>query len=90
MNPVCTPIRVKVLPRASCNEVVGLEDGVFKVKVTAPPLEGKANQALRALLAKKLGLSKSRIEISSGERAHQKTLLISGLSTRQIEERLAS
>jgi hypothetical protein len=89
MNTLRTPIRVKVLPRASRNEVVGLEDGVFKVKLTAPPLEGKANKALRALLAKKLGLSKSRIAISSGERSRLKTLSIDGLSPRQIQERLA-
>ena len=42
-----TIIRVRVLPRTSKNQVVGMDGGIFKVKLTAPPVEGKANKALR-------------------------------------------
>ena len=56
--PKKTTIDVKVLPRSSKDEIVGKKDGVYKIKLTAPAIEGKANKALLKLLAKKLGLPK--------------------------------
>ena len=81
-------VRIKVLPRSSVNQIVGREEGVFKIKLTAPPLEGKANKALKKFLAKRLGLSKKDVEIISGERSRSKSVLIHGLSHDVVGKRL--
>ena len=72
--------KVYLQPKSSKNEVVGpYRDGI-KVKVTAPPVEGKANEALIRFLAKELGVSPSSIEIINGQHSREKTLKISGIS----------
>ena len=83
-----TDIRIRVLPRASRNQVVGIDGGVLKVKLTAPPLEGKANKALRQFLARKLGVPKKDIEIVSGERSRMKLIRIHGLSPEDVNVKL--
>ena len=70
---------VRVAPRASRNAIVGVHEGALKVSLTAPPVEGAANEALRKLLAKALGVPKSNIEIIRGERARNKVLRIRGV-----------
>jgi uncharacterized protein (TIGR00251 family) len=71
-------LKVYVQPKSSKNEVVGpYRDGI-KVKVTAPPVEGKANEALIRFLARVFGISPSCIEIIKGLHSRQKTLRISG------------
>ena len=77
-------IKVKVLPRSSMNRIVCEEKGVFKVKLTAPPVEGKANKALIELIAKRLGLPKGGVEITSGERSRLKTVRIHGLPSEDV------
>ncbi len=72
-------IKVKVLPRSSQNQVVGVSDGALKVKVTAPPVEGEANTACRELLAKTLGVSRSKVEVVAGHTSRSKILLVNGL-----------
>ena len=69
-------IRVKVLPRSSRTELVGKTDGVYRIKLTAPPVDGKANKALVTFLAKKTGLPKGKIQIVSGEHSRSKTIRI--------------
>jgi uncharacterized protein (TIGR00251 family) len=64
-------IRIHALPNAKKSEVVGWEDDprlgkILRVKIAAPPLEGKANEALRSFLAAQLGISKSRIQLEKG------------------------
>ena len=81
---------VKVLPRSSKDEIVGERDGVCKIKLTAPAIEGKANKALLKLLAKKLGLPKREIRIISGERSRTKSIRINGLTPEQIQKRLTT
>jgi len=72
-------LKVYLQPKSSKNEVLGpYRDGI-KIKITAPPLEGKANEALIQFLAKKLGISPSSIEILKGHHSHEKTLKISGI-----------
>ncbi|MGD9076528.1 MAG: DUF167 domain-containing protein [Desulfobacteraceae bacterium] len=83
---VQTRIRVKVLPRSSRNQVIGKEGDVFKVNLTSPPVEGKANKALIELLAKRLRIAKGRIEIISGKSSRLKTVRISGLSLEDITQ----
>ena len=79
-----TVIKVKVLPRSSMNRIICEEKGVFKVKLTAPPVEGKANKALIELIAKRLGLPKGGVEITSGERSRLKTVRIHGLPSEDV------
>lgn len=81
-------IRVKVIPKSSVNEVVGREGDTYKVKITSPPVHGHANKALVELLSKRLGISKGRIEITSGERSRSKSLRIQGCSEPEIMELL--
>lgn len=83
-----TNIRVKVLPRSSKNQIVGQENGTFKVKLTAPPVEGKANKALIDLLTKRLGLPKENAEIVSGKRSRLKSVRIKGLSIEDVKNLL--
>ena len=71
-------LKVYLQPRSSKNEVVGpYRDGI-KVKVNAPPVEGKANEALIRFLAREFGISPSCIEIIRGLHSREKTLRISG------------
>jgi uncharacterized protein len=73
-----TLVKVYLQPKASKNEIVGhYRDGI-KVKVTAPPIEGKANDALIRFLAKELGISPSSLEIVKGHHSREKILKISG------------
>ena len=83
-----TVIQVKVLPKSSRNQIVGRENDVFKIKLAAPPVEGKANKALREFLAKRLGLAKGSVEIISGERSRQKSIQIRGLSKVEVDRLL--
>ena len=78
-------LKVYLQPKSSRNEVVGpYRDGI-KVKVTAPPVEGKANEALVRFLAREFGISPSSIEIMKGLHSREKTLRISGpLSDKQL------
>ena len=74
---------VRLQPGASRAELGGLREGAgrhlyFEARVTAPPEGGKANAALLKLLSKELGLAKSRIRITAGESAREKTLLLDG------------
>ena len=70
-------LKVYLQPKSSKNEVVGpYRDGI-KVKVTAPPIDGKANEALIRFLAKKFGIPPSCIEIIKGLHSREKTLRIS-------------
>ncbi len=71
-------LKVYLQPKSSKNEIVGpYRDGI-KVKVTAPPVQGKANEALIRFLAKEWNSSPSQIEIIKGHHSREKTLRISG------------
>jgi uncharacterized protein (TIGR00251 family) len=65
-------IYVKVSPRSSKNEVVKVSEGEYKVKLTAAPVDGKANEALIDILAKHFKVAKSRITIAGGKTAKTK------------------
>jgi uncharacterized protein (TIGR00251 family) len=83
-DQIKTDINVRVVPRSSRNQIIGVEDGVFKIKLTAPPVDGKANKALREFLAGRLGLAKGSVEIISGEKSRQKLVRIHGLSLKEV------
>ena len=84
--PKKATIDVKVLPRSSKDTIVGEKDGVYKIKLTAPAIEGKANKALLKLLAKRLGIPKREIIIISGERSRIKSIRIERLTVEQIKK----
>ena len=82
-------LAVSVQPGASADAVVGFDDGVLRVRVKAPPIEGRANAALSKLLAGILGVPPSNITIVRGARTRRKLLLAEGLSQDQLSRRLA-
>ena len=82
-------ISVRVHPNAARNEVVGVTDGVWQVRVSAPPVKGKANKELITLLSGLLGVGKSRIDIIRGHNTRNKVIAISGLSQEDIMKRLS-
>jgi uncharacterized protein (TIGR00251 family) len=67
---------IRVTPRASANAVSGERDGVLLVRVTAPPLEGKANDAVVALLAKTLGTPRSAVKVVGGASSRTKRVSV--------------
>ena len=79
---------IHVIPHASRAEIVGAQEGALKIKVTAPPVEGAANKACIKLLAKELGLKKSRMEISSGAKSRKKTVMIKDISKTELETKI--
>jgi uncharacterized protein len=79
---------IHVNPHASKAKIAGITEGLLKVKVTAPPVEGAANEACIGLLSKKLGLRKSQVKISAGTRGRKKTILVSDISKAVLEQRI--
>ena len=67
-------IRLKIVPNSSKNEII-LEDEFIKVKVTAQPIENKANKALIEFLSKQFKIPKTKIQILKGETSKEKTIL---------------
>jgi uncharacterized protein (TIGR00251 family) len=79
---------IQVIPHASRAEIVCIQDGSFKIKVTAPPVEGAANEACIKLLAKELGLKKSQVEISAGAKSRKKTVMVNSISKTELEMKI--
>ena len=79
---------VKLQPRASRNEIGDPLGEELKIKVTAPPVDSAANEALIKLLAEKLDCPRSKVELVRGRTARRKTLKIHGLAAAQVLERL--
>ena len=69
-------IDVRVQPKSAQNAIVGEHDGALKIKLNAPPVEGKANKALVQFMAKWLRCPKSSLEIVSGQTSRSKRLLV--------------
>jgi uncharacterized protein (TIGR00251 family) len=76
---------VRVVPRSSRNQIVGVEGGALKIKLTAPPVEGAANAALIEFVAEWLGVRRSAVSIVSGDKARNKLVRVKDV-TRQIVE----
>jgi len=81
---------VKLQPRASKNEIDGVLGDELKIKVTAPPVDAAANQALIELLAEKLDCSRGAITIVRGQTSRHKTVRIAGMNAETILHRLLS
>jgi uncharacterized protein (TIGR00251 family) len=83
-----TTIRVHLTPRSARDEVLSFEGEVLRARVTAPPVEGRANEALLRLLAGTLGIPKSSLRIVRGQRSREKLVAIEGLDTAEVRRRL--
>lgn len=82
-------LAIRVTPRASRNEIVEiLNDGTVKIRLTAPPVEGKANQALVEFLAEVLGLPANRIEVVAGATGRDKLVSILDLDADTVHQRI--
>jgi uncharacterized protein len=75
---------VRVVPRSSKSGIVGEHHGAIKVKLKAPPVDGAANDELISLLAKELGVSRSEVEITSGQASRTKRVRIGNANTSRI------
>ncbi len=69
-------VNIKVAPRAKEDKIVGFKDGILRVRLVAPPVEGKANRALVEFLADAWGVPKLSIKIIQGETSREKLLEI--------------
>lgn len=82
-------IAVRVTPRTAKNEIFAiLDDGTIKVRLTAPPVEGKANKALINFLSEVLDVPTSSIEIVAGQTGHDKLVSILGINSEIVQQRL--
>jgi len=79
-------IRLRLQPSARANELVGVRDGVLVARVSAPAIEGRANEAVVQLLAKRLRVAKSSVRIVRGHRSRDKVVEIEGLEQTAVFE----
>jgi uncharacterized protein (TIGR00251 family) len=80
---------VRVQPRAPRSEIVGWRaDGALSVRVAAPPVEGRANAALVALLAGALGVRPSAVAVELGARGRDKLVKVEGLTPAEVRRRI--
>lgn len=86
-RPTAT-IKVRVQPRASRNEIVGYQGDVLRLRVTAPPTGGQANDAVAALLAEALGLAKSQVRVVRGAASRGKLVAVESLAREEVRRRL--
>lgn len=79
---------VKVVPRAKRDEVVGIENEVVKIRLSAPPVEGRANEALVRFLAERLGVALGSVEIVKGETGRNKVVKVKGIGVERLRQGL--
>ena len=83
-----TDLNVRLQPRAKKDEVVGLRGAQVVIRVNAPPVDGKANAALIAFVAKRAGVAKSSVTIVRGQASRDKVVRVEGVGERQLLESL--
>jgi len=81
-------ITVHAVPRAAKDAIQGLHGDALKIRLHAPPVDGKANEALISFLSEKLNIPKSNIALKSGLNQRRKIIAINGISKLEIEKRL--
>ena len=83
-------LRVRVVPRASKNALGGEREGALVVRLTAPPVEGAANEALARFLGRTLGVAPSAVRVLSGASGRNKIVSVAGLDAATARERLGT
>jgi len=81
-------LSIRIQPRASKNEITRMENSGLKIRLTAPPVDGAANEALIRLLADTLSVTRSQVEIVSGHTSRDKIVRISGVGKADAERLL--
>ena len=76
--------RVRVVPRASRSGIAGLQDDALKLRIMAPPVEGKANDECIRLLAEMLGVKRGQVTIIAGHASRTKTVAVEGVKADRI------
>jgi uncharacterized protein (TIGR00251 family) len=76
----CATVSVRVVPRSSNEGIAGIEGGVVRIRLNAPPVEGQANEALVRFLSKALGVPKSRIALVAGGKGRNKIVRVDGIT----------
>ena len=89
-TPDGTLLKVRVTPGAKKSGILGEADGRLRVRLQAPPVEGKANRELLRFIARELGLKKNRVRLAGGEKSREKTVLLEGLLLPEAHDRLKS
>ena len=79
-----TLLRLRVQPRARIERLEGLHDGYVRLRLTAPPVEGAANAACLAFLARTLGISRTQLHLQAGVKSRDKLVHITGLAPAQV------
>lgn len=87
-TPAGAVFSVHVVPRASRTEIAGIRDGLLKVRITAPPVDGKANEECLRVVADLLGVKRARLAIVAGETARTKTVSVAGMKAAEVEARV--
>jgi uncharacterized protein len=85
-----TSLRLRVVPGARRSRVVGRHGDAWKVRVTAPAEAGRANDAVLALLADTLGVSRRALELGTGRASRDKIVILDGMTLEYAESRLAA
>lgn len=88
-SPAGATFAVKIHPRAKKNAITGELGDALKVALTAPPVEGKANEACIDFFAKLLSVPRSSVTIASGQNSRNKVIRISGLSAEEVRRRFS-
>ncbi len=81
-------MRLRVVPNAKRSEVVGIHGDVIKVKVQAPAMDGKANEALLEFLAETMGVPRRAVQLVAGEKSRDKTIGVDELDADEARRRL--
>ncbi len=88
--PPAVRLRVRVEPRASRDEVVGWREDTLRLRVSAPPQEGRANAAVVGLIARAAGVARSAVSVVAGERSRDKLVRVAGVSAAALRARLGA
>ncbi|MDJ0623818.1 MAG: DUF167 family protein [Desulfocapsaceae bacterium] len=83
-----TAIRIVVQPSAQKTKFIGLHDGMLKLAVAAPPVDGRANKEIITYLAKFFDVKKSQVHIFSGERSRKKLCSLANLKESEVRNKL--
>lgn len=81
-------IEIYVQPKASKNELIGIHEGILKIRISSPPVEGEANRECLKFLSKVLDFPKSLLQIVQGKKSRRKKILVPGVSGEDLHNRL--
>ncbi|MEO8511847.1 MAG: DUF167 domain-containing protein [Chloroflexota bacterium] len=83
-----TNLRVRLQPRGGRTAVIGEREGSVVIRVSAPPVEGRANEALCAFIAELAGVPKGAVRVVAGERSHDKVIRVDGVDAERLRAAL--